>query len=120
LQNSFLGLRYVDDLFCFFFFSSRRRHTSFSRDWSSDVCLPISVDPLLAEAARLEHELAADMAEEPRTAEPESQEEREAERAPEQIGRASCRERGGAEVGGGGVRKEGGGWGERSVCRYAE
>src|SRR6266511_4516251 len=26
----------------FFFFSSRRRHTSFSRDWSSDVC---SSDP---------------------------------------------------------------------------
>src|SRR5690606_40103828 len=24
--------------FRFFFFSSRRRHTSFSRDWSSDVC----------------------------------------------------------------------------------
>src|SRR5436309_4247055 len=24
--------------FIFFFFSSRRRHTSFSRDWSSDVC----------------------------------------------------------------------------------
>src|SRR5690606_40700817 len=24
--------------FCFFFFSSRRRHTRFSRDWSSDVC----------------------------------------------------------------------------------
>src|SRR5690606_40539192 len=23
---------------CLFFFSSRRRHTSFSRDWSSDVC----------------------------------------------------------------------------------
>src|SRR5690606_36735565 len=23
----------------FFFFSSRRRHTRFSRDWSSDVCL---------------------------------------------------------------------------------
>src|SRR5690606_1127249 len=23
---------------CTFFFSSRRRHTSFSRDWSSDVC----------------------------------------------------------------------------------
>src|SRR5690606_40134312 len=23
---------------CVFFFSSRRRHTSFSRDWSSDVC----------------------------------------------------------------------------------
>src|SRR4249919_453958 len=25
-------------LFSFFFFSSRRRHTRFSRDWSSDVC----------------------------------------------------------------------------------
>src|SRR5207302_5393013 len=28
--------------FCFLFFSSRRRHTRFSRDWSSDVCFPIS------------------------------------------------------------------------------
>src|SRR2546430_12412580 len=26
----------------FFFFSSRRRHTRFDCDWSSDVCLPIS------------------------------------------------------------------------------
>src|SRR5699024_11517031 len=25
-------------LFCFFFFSSRRRHTRSKRDWSSDVC----------------------------------------------------------------------------------
>src|SRR5690606_22709058 len=25
-------------LVCLFFFSSRRRHTRFSRDWSSDVC----------------------------------------------------------------------------------
>src|SRR5690606_40938316 len=25
-------------IFSFFFFSSRRRHTRFSRDWSSDVC----------------------------------------------------------------------------------
>src|SRR5437660_3199617 len=34
--------------FCFFFFfSSRRRHTRWPRDWSSDVCLPISaLDPL--------------------------------------------------------------------------
>src|SRR5690606_39571974 len=30
----------------FFFFSSRRRHTRFSRDWSSDVC---SSDLLLAQ-----------------------------------------------------------------------
>src|SRR2546421_884098 len=26
------------DLFIFFFFSSRRRHTRSDRDWSSDVC----------------------------------------------------------------------------------
>src|SRR5690606_40246750 len=33
-----LGL-YSLDIVCFlFFFSSRRRHTRFSRDWSSDVC----------------------------------------------------------------------------------
>src|SRR5690606_39598770 len=25
-------------VYCYFFFSSRRRHTRFSRDWSSDVC----------------------------------------------------------------------------------
>src|SRR5690606_40641220 len=34
----------------FFFFSSRRRHTRFSRDWSSDVC---SSD--LEQAFELEH-----------------------------------------------------------------
>src|SRR2546430_11599844 len=28
----------VRDLFLFFFFSSRRRHTRFDCDWSSDVC----------------------------------------------------------------------------------
>src|SRR2546429_6765006 len=28
----------VDKLLVFFFFSSRRRHTRCSRDWSSDVC----------------------------------------------------------------------------------
>src|SRR5690606_40932473 len=31
------GLAIIFSL-CFFFFSSRRRHTRFSRDWSSDVC----------------------------------------------------------------------------------
>src|SRR2546429_6011996 len=30
-------MRY-DNSFLFFFFSSRRRHTRCSRDWSSDVC----------------------------------------------------------------------------------
>src|SRR5436309_6412324 len=29
---------YSVDGLAFFFFSSRRRHTRFSRDWSSDVC----------------------------------------------------------------------------------
>src|SRR3712207_7299530 len=28
----------VDDLYLCFFFSSRRRHTRYWRDWSSDVC----------------------------------------------------------------------------------
>src|SRR3712207_8395891 len=27
-----------DEALCFFFFSSRRRHTRYWRDWSSDVC----------------------------------------------------------------------------------
>src|SRR5690606_41192277 len=41
-----------------FFFSSRRRHTSFSRDWSSDVCssdlpLPFRFLPWLFSAAAL-------------------------------------------------------------------
>src|SRR5690606_39704619 len=29
---------WISMLMLFFFFSSRRRHTRFSRDWSSDVC----------------------------------------------------------------------------------
>src|SRR3712207_7960947 len=41
-----------------FFFSSRRRHTRYWRDWSSDVCSSdLEVDPLEAEA-RLALELA--------------------------------------------------------------
>src|SRR2546430_8532410 len=32
-------------LFVFFFFSSRRRHTRFDCDWSSDVCSSDLVDP---------------------------------------------------------------------------
>src|SRR5690606_41188651 len=37
LRYSFL-FDYKIDNYLFFFFSSRRRHTRFSRDWSSDVC----------------------------------------------------------------------------------
>src|SRR5699024_11534813 len=29
---------YLADIYAFFFFSSRRRHTRSKRDWSSDVC----------------------------------------------------------------------------------
>src|SRR2546430_7716688 len=42
----------------FFFFSSRRRHTRFDCDWSSDVCSSDLEDELLAEARLLV--LAAD------------------------------------------------------------
>src|SRR5258707_5184248 len=31
-------MTYADIRFCVFFFSSRRRHTRYWRDWSSDVC----------------------------------------------------------------------------------
>src|SRR3712207_2163899 len=38
------------------FFSSRRRHTRYWRDWSSDVCSPISHDvSVLRRVERLEH-----------------------------------------------------------------
>src|SRR5256885_6466545 len=33
-----VGLILVLRIFCFFFFSSRRRHTRLQGDWSSDVC----------------------------------------------------------------------------------
>src|SRR5690606_39465153 len=39
----------------FFFFSSRRRHTRFSRDWSSDVCSSdLALSGFLSENARYE------------------------------------------------------------------
>src|SRR5216684_8213037 len=37
---------------CFFFFSSRRRHTRCSRDWSSDVCSSDLGSPELIQIAR--------------------------------------------------------------------
>src|SRR5690606_40787398 len=40
--------------YVFFFFSSRRRHTRFSRDWSSDVCssdLPRPCAPVADQAS---------------------------------------------------------------------
>src|SRR5690349_25163052 len=35
-------------VFCFFFFSSRRRHTRSLRDWSSDVCSSDLEEPMAA------------------------------------------------------------------------
>src|SRR3989449_7960566 len=34
----FVCVNWLFPIFIFFFFSSRRRHTRCSRDWSSDVC----------------------------------------------------------------------------------
>src|SRR5437762_12662482 len=75
----------VFEFFCFFFFSSRRRHTRYIGDWSSDVCssdltvdqgrLARSVRPDQAEALA-GRDLQADLAQ-----------------RGEEIGRASCRER---------------------------
>src|SRR5690606_40177204 len=46
---------------CVFFFSSRRRHTRFSRDWSSDVCssdlLELGLAMLRASGAREERDV---------------------------------------------------------------
>src|SRR5204862_1082266 len=43
--------------FCFFFFSSRRRHTRSLRDWSSDVCssdlLAVAIPPAAEKLRRL-------------------------------------------------------------------
>src|SRR2546422_7835853 len=38
MSLSYASLEYRCTLYIFFFFSSRRRHTRCSRDWSSDVC----------------------------------------------------------------------------------
>src|SRR5690606_40306462 len=45
-------------LCAFFFFSSRRRHTRFSRDWSSDVCSSDLVGVRHGQALRLNQSLA--------------------------------------------------------------
>src|SRR5690606_41180701 len=73
-----------------FFFSSRRRHTRFSRDWSSDVCSSDLSPP------RSRGDTGAGAAERParqRRASPASARAEWASRCRWQIGRASCRER---------------------------
>src|SRR5690606_40847407 len=52
--------RNFDSLFNVFFFSSGRRHTRFSRDWSSACALPIYARPVLADQRGDRQELRAD------------------------------------------------------------
>src|SRR5690606_39731616 len=104
--------------FVFFFFSSRRRHTRFSRDWSSDVCSSDLSFPratlsargissnLLAQGYRAigTHWLSG-----PWMARAAGYRPNHSARHPpaEQIGRASCRERAEEPVGTEGGRKKG-------------
>src|SRR5256885_2442033 len=45
-------IMYSCGMFCFFFFSSRRRHTRLQGDWSSDVCSSDLLGPLGARCAK--------------------------------------------------------------------
>src|SRR5207302_3716030 len=92
-----------DDLFFYFFFSSGRRHTRFSRDWSSDVCSS-DLDMLSAATARCSRfgffsqfkqraVAALNMSLGGSGCVPEHPSERARAIWLEQIGRASCRER---------------------------
>src|SRR2546429_4424987 len=87
----------------FFFFSSRRRHTRCSRDWSSDVCssdlVLIYADGYWRNGKWVDHKAAAEIA--VKTAEKEGQhigkvlvwKRYSGKYSSEKIGRASCRER---------------------------
>src|SRR5690606_41663856 len=92
----------------FFFFSSRRRHTRFSRDWVQTCALPISGDAnLLAHVedgagGAFRADAGADVLAE--------RDEALVDLDPE-IGRASCRERVDDAEGGGSLPK-------RIVCRF--
>src|SRR5690606_41002941 len=83
----------------FFFFSSRRRHTRFSRDWSSDVCSSESraqnvLAHLYLDAGRLDAaEAAIERARLRGSTAPHFRWEPLYTLALVQIGRASCRER---------------------------
>src|SRR5438105_14137736 len=96
----------------FFFFSSRRRHTRSTRDWSSDVSLPISagVEPHVGKDMGVVRHLQTDRAQDflrPLRLPPGvvmtdvavdvGGELRATECMAVQIGRASCRERGWGE-----------------------
>src|SRR5437762_7524748 len=95
----------------FFFFSSRRRHTRYIGDWSSDVC---SSDLMSVESrGRYTPEVAGEVM--PGSEGPAGSRSHNlisARRAslmqePVQIGRAACRERGEIAGGGGSLKKKG-------------
>src|SRR5690606_39944562 len=48
---------YCSCIYSFFFFSRRRRHTRFSRDWSSDVCSSDLAPPELSTSAGQERSI---------------------------------------------------------------
>src|SRR5690606_39304552 len=79
-----------------FFFSSRRRHTRFSRDWSSDVC---SSDLMQVAVVHLIPFIAEQLRQLGKTCELLQVRQLHTDRFPvavgdvEKIGRASCRER---------------------------
>src|SRR5690606_39790221 len=94
-----------------FFFSIRRRHTIFSRDWSSDVCFPDLCDKL-SNSPELLAELESTAGELPRRLQPHcssaierfsvneqrfrwdmNEDAMATEKLADEIGRASCRER---------------------------
>src|SRR5205809_3753802 len=101
------------DAYQFFFFSSRRRHTRCSRDWSSDVCSSdlSSLRPAVfctgAAFPRCRDRFAGARGASLRGPAPAPRRRGclvQRRRRGIQIGRASCRERGGISEGGGGVK----------------
>src|SRR5690625_7489686 len=84
-----------------FFFSSRRRHTRWPRDWSSDVCssdLKKSTSSESSRSAEASGSRAAN-GEQRRTGPKSNRTSTNGAPAQAEIGRASCRER--VEIGGG-------------------
>src|SRR5207253_7382700 len=84
-------------LTCLFFFSSRRRHTRWPRDWSSDVCSSDLVDLAVRRVRDRDGPRAKDADASTVVAVVTVGPARSRD-ALRQIGRASCRERGGGFV----------------------
>src|SRR2546422_6807368 len=99
---------------CFFFFSSRRRHTRCSRDWSSDVCSSdLSPPPRIPRLAcyrlmpsRSGGSLPPPPGSRPARGPPRSQRQRGHGRTSKKIGREAGRGRGEIFVGGGSLKKK--------------